>query len=100
MAGSFTSPSGSPAKSKSGKGGLDQAKARQKAKPEYPITDDFAAHCLPDFKTRRAHTNAKSGWNTTPARPPAGRMVERPTEPAGGWRASRAKGIQDRQKSK
>jgi hypothetical protein len=45
--------------------------------PEYPITDDFASEGIPPFTTRRANTNAKIGFNTTPARPPAGRLAQR-----------------------
>ena len=94
MAGSFTSPSSATPKMKYGKGGLDQAKARQRAKPEYPITDSFGSKTIPSFASRRAHTNAKSGWNTKPARPPAGRLAKRPLAP------SRGSGTEHRQKGK
>jgi hypothetical protein len=48
--------------------------------PEYPITDDFARRFIPDFAERHRNTNAKSGFNTTPARPPAGRLAQPVTE--------------------
>jgi hypothetical protein len=45
--------------------------------PEYPITDDFASETLHTFAERHANTNGKSGFNSTPARPPAGRLAQR-----------------------
>lgn len=82
MAGSFTSPSGSPAKMKHGRGHPGKDSNRQAAKSEYPITDKFASNSIPGFGSRRAHTNAKSGFNVVPARPPAGRLAQRaPTQP-------------------
>src|SRR5258707_5537632 len=77
MAGSFTSPSGAPPKMKHGRGHPSKESNRQAAKPEHPITDSFASSSIPGFASRRANTNAKMGFNTKPARPPAGRLAQR-----------------------
>jgi hypothetical protein len=45
---------------------------------EYPITDEFASQEIPHFAQRRANTNAKTGFNSVPARPPAGRLAQPP----------------------
>jgi hypothetical protein len=81
MAGSFTSPSGSPPKSKHGRGHPSKESNRQAARPEYPITDSFASDSIPSFATRRANTNNKSGFNVIPARSPAGRLANRAETP-------------------
>jgi hypothetical protein len=81
MAGSFTSPSSNSSKMKHGsvkkpRGG-QQSTGPLPAKPEHPITDSFAACHIPSFDERHRNTNAKTGFNTTPARPPAGRLAQR-----------------------
>jgi hypothetical protein len=83
MAGNFTSPSSNSTHMKHGsvkkpRGG-QQAGGPLPDKPEYPITDDFAASSIPTFADRRAQTNAKSGFNTVPAKPP-GACFNRPTD--------------------
>ncbi len=77
MAGSFTSPSGSPPKSKHGRGHPSKESNRQASRPEYPITDSFSSDSIPSFAERHSNTNNKSGFNTIPARPPAGRLAQR-----------------------
>lgn len=78
---SFTSPgASSSSKMKHGstkkpRGG-QQARGSLTTKPEHPITDDFAAEKLPSFADRRAKTNNKSGFNTKPSQPPAGRLAQ------------------------
>lgn len=81
MAGSFVSPSGSPAKMKVGK--VNRPKRTSPTgsgmtpTPDYPITDSFASSSIPGFATRRSNTNNKSGFNSKPAMPPAGRLAQR-----------------------
>jgi hypothetical protein len=80
--GSFTGPSSGPKDrgnySRGPRGRCSEKGGPFQAEPEYPITDDFASEDIPKYSTRRANTNAKSGFNTTPARPPAGRLAQRP----------------------
>jgi hypothetical protein len=88
MAGSFTGTSASPkdrgnySNGPKGKKSDCNLKGGPFGGPEYPITDDFAAKKIPGFAERRANTNAKSGFNTVPAHPPAGRLAQRPPEKA------------------
>jgi hypothetical protein len=80
MAGSFTSPTGAPPKMKVGK--VNRPKRTSPTgsgvtpHPEYPITDSFASESIPGFASRHKHTNNKSGFNTVPGRPPAGRLAQ------------------------
>ena|SRR5271155_1426274 len=88
MAGSFTSPSSNSSKMKHGsvkkpRGG-QQSGGPLPAKPEHPITDSFAAKSIPSFAERHRHTNNKSGFNTIPARPPAGRLAQCGCDPSRG----------------
>jgi hypothetical protein len=83
--GSFTSPSGAPPKEKQvGYGGKGKKCSERggpfQDNPEYPISDDFAKEAIPGFTSRHANTNAKSGFNTVPAQPPAGRLAQHVTE--------------------
>jgi hypothetical protein len=80
MAGSFTSPGSNSTKMKHGstkkpRGG-QQAGGPFQGTPEYAITDDFASDSIPPFETRHRNTNGKSGFNSIPARPPAGRLAQ------------------------
>lgn len=76
--GSFTSPAGAPPKAKTGK---NSPKIK---KHPHPGTDTpldplrFASSRIDKFATRHSHTNNKTGFHTTPARPPAGRLALRP----------------------
>lgn len=88
MAGSFTSPQGTGAKMHVGK--VNRPKRTSEPhmgippKPEYPITDSFASDSIPGFDERRRKTNNKSGFNSKPARPPAGRLAQRAPKPSRG----------------
>jgi len=86
MAGSFTSPSGATPKTRTGKPNRPRRSGEvgMSTKPEYPITDSMASDAIPPFATRRRNTNNKSGFNTKPARPPAGRLAECPSAPSRG----------------
>jgi len=96
MAGSFTSPSGAPAKMKVGKANRPKRTSsgeKQKDRPEYPITDSFASSSIPSFAKRHFKTNGKSGFHTHPGQPPAGHMKPRTAEPnRGSGKEHRAKG--------
>jgi hypothetical protein len=77
----FASPGPSP-KARTGKPNRPKRSTEDatglSAQPRvHPITDTFASKTLPGFAERRAHTNNKSGFNTIPARPPAGRLAQR-----------------------
>jgi hypothetical protein len=88
VAGNFTSPNAAAPKMKVGK--VNRPKRTSPTgsglnpKPDYPITDSFASKEIPSFTTRRSHTNNKSGWNTTPAKPPAGRLAQTVSGPERG----------------
>jgi len=78
MARSFSSPSGAPPKMKGGKI-LPKIKRHPHPEVDKPVDPlRFASNRLPNFVTRRNATNNKSGFNTTPSRPPAGRLAHRP----------------------
>src|SRR5271167_1749537 len=80
MSRSFTSPGGAPPKMKAGHM-LPKYKQHGKRSPQNlgqtldPLR--FASSSLPNFKTRHRNTNNKTGFHTTPARPPAGRLAQR-----------------------
>jgi len=84
MAGNFTSPSATP-KMHVGKANrpkrTSEASIGIKNKPEYPLTDSFASKTIPGFSSRHAKTNGKTGFYTCPAKPPAGRLAQRPKAP-------------------
>jgi hypothetical protein len=86
MAGSrtFTSPSGSPPKMKSGKANRPKRSAEVAANPFNEKARDplrFASAKIPAFSDRHSHTNGKFGFHTSPPRPPAGRLAHRPGKP-------------------
>lgn len=84
MARSFTSPGGAPPKMKAGHLLPKTKKAGRNHGPNVDAPLDplrFASSRLPNFVTRRDNTNAKSGFNTHPSQPPAGRLAKRPRKP-------------------
>jgi hypothetical protein len=90
MAKSFTSPSGAPPKMKTGHV-LPKLKKHSHAGGHHsPIEESMidpireASDRIPSFASRHSHTNNKHGFHTTPARPPAGRLAERPRKPSRG----------------
>jgi hypothetical protein len=95
---SFTSPGGAPPKMKTGhmlpkykQHGKRDGGPQDLANPVDPL--QHASSRLPNFQTRHRNTNSKSGFNTKPAHPPAGRLAQRPGSPnRGSGKVHRAKG--------
>jgi hypothetical protein len=81
MARSFSSPQGAPPKMK---GGGKSMKIKRHPHPEVDKPLDplrFASSRLPSFSTRHNNTSNKHGFHNTPARPPSGRLAQRPRKP-------------------
>jgi hypothetical protein len=81
MARSFSSPQGAPPKMK---GGAKSMKIKRHPHPEVDKPVDplhVASSRIPSFASRHSHTNNKRSFNTTPARPPSGRLAQRAGKP-------------------
>jgi hypothetical protein len=77
---SFASPAGASPHMKGGHG----PKYRTPGKRELSDSVDplaLASSTIPSFKSRHAKTNNKHGFNTSPARPPSGRLAQRAGKP-------------------
>lgn len=85
MARSFSSPQGAPPKMKGGKT-LPKIKHGQHGHNMDTSRDPlrFASKRLASFASRHSHTNNKSGFNTTPAHSPSGRLAQRAGKPSRG----------------
>lgn len=85
MAGSFTSPSGATPKMKTGHV-LPKIKRKHDTQHLECQLDPlrFASDKIPGFASRHSKTNNKHDFHATPARPPAGRLAQRPSKPSRG----------------
>lgn len=79
--GSFTSSSGAPPKQKTGHVRPQMKDVRHGSAFDFEKKSDPLRHAaprIPPFADRHRKTNAKFGFNTKPARPPAGRLAVKP----------------------